>query len=420
MEKQTEHELPTYNDICELVDDYIVALREDTDEKLAKAKPETNEFYHLQDLTLSLAQVEDEKEIIDKEIKQKMEATSDEDRQAVTAQLLQDVINRLYNSPPLGTEFPLTIEDVKTHRTNSLRLPNSLLTTYCFLNGTDPKSLLEGTTVHGFSKPVQDVYCYQVVGTERIPASLTLFDLIVLSGVCSIATEYYRNNQLNFVMSMPMIYEAVTGKAYQSKKNYTPRIMADISRSIDRMRATFIEFNWQDQAEDLIRRNKIKGNKKPVPEKCIIANSSVLSMVCVTAKLNGEIVDRAYKLLEIPALYRYDKTISQIITLDKGVLQAPDISITRDSVSLMICLARRIELMRNKRNRILSNRIAADFVFQQCQFDITDKLERQRKKEMAFKILDSWKKIHYINDYSAIMQGRKFMGVEIEAVKLKN
>lgn len=418
LRKETECGILAYNEVCEIAEDYITTLIDDINDEFSRADPETEGFYRLQELRFALTQIENEKDKINKEIKERMEATPDKDKQAVATELIQGVINRLYDASPSCTEFsPAKLDDIKTHRTNSLSLPNSLLTACCFMNGTDPHNLLEGTTVHGFSKPVQDVYCYQVIGTERVPASLTLFDLIVLSGVCSIATEYYRNNQPNFVMSIPMIYEAVTGKPYQSKTNYIPKIITDISKSIDKMRSTFIEFNWRDQAEDMLKHNKFKGDKKPIPEKCIVVNSNILNMVCVTAKLNGEIVNQAYKLLEIPALYRYDKTISQIITLSKDILQAPNISITRDNVSLMVCLARRIELMKNKHNSMFSNRIANDFIFEQCQFDKFNKLERQRKKETTFKILDGWKKIHFIKDYTAIIQGRKYVGVEIVTAK---
>ncbi len=119
--------------------------------------------------------------------------------------------------------------------------------------------------------------------------------------------------------------------------------------------------------------------------------------------------------MEIPALYEYAKKVRQIVSVQQEVLKIPELSNTDDIIAIKTYLAYRIELMKNKRNRVKSDKILFDTVFEECQieFHSNEKKERKRKREIICKILDYWVTTNYIAWYELIKENGKYTKVQI-------
>ena len=328
----------------------------------------------------------------------------------------EQIFNTIY-SPPVENESSI-IEIKRTTKPTELLVLNSKLSKY-FFNIERDVELVNGTDLPLNWKSKKEIYVrnvryYQMVGNEKIPVTLTFFDLVIFSGIYSLAKSLIDNGQKELIMTLPMIYEVVSGSSFQHKAGFVSSLTTDIIKSIDKMRSTFVEFDWREQAQFMIEKNRLKGRNKEHPERCISINNAMLNLTVITAKINGSIVKQAYQLNGLPHLHRYENALEQIIKLKKSLLKIPGISNTTDSVCIKTYLARRIELLKNPKNKICNNTISIESLFDNCGFDYANKLERKRKREMILKILNHWKDIGYITDFGESKKGNRFHGVKIK------
>ena len=402
-------------DICEEISSYVTALRQELHKKLLKAERDTKEFYKLQNLCLVIDQIDADNDFL-ADIKYELENTTETDAEGVLLKGYQQIFDRIY-SPSVESESSI-IEIKRTTKPVELLVLNSKLSKY-FFNIERDIELVNGTDLPLKWKSKKEIYVknvcyYQMVGNEKIPATLTFFDFIVFSGIYTLAKNLFDNGQQEFIMTLSMIYEVVSGSSFQHKAGFVSSLTTDIIKSIDKMRSTFVEFDWREQAQYMIEKNRFKAGKVQDSARCISVNNVMLNMTVISAKINGCVVTQAYKLIEMPHLHRYENALGQIIKVKKSLLKIPGISNTTDSICVKTYLARRIELLKNPKNKICNDTISIESLFDNCGFDYTNKLERQRKKEMTLKILRHWKDIDYIDDFEDIKKGNKFHGVKIK------
>ena len=394
-------------DICEEISSYIKALKKELHKKLLKAEPESKEFYELQNMCLAIEQIKTSEILLD---------ADDNDPEGSLLKGYEQIFDTIY-SPPVENESPI-IEIKRTTKPTELLVLNSKLSKY-FFNIERDVELVNGTDLPLNWKSKKEIYVrnvcyYQMVGNEKIPVTLTFFDLVIFSGIYSLAKSLIDNGQKELIMTLPMIYEVVSGSSFQHKAGFVSSLTTDIIKSIDKMRSTFVEFDWREQAQCMIEQDRLKGRNKEHPERCICVNSAMLNMTVVSARINGTLIPQVYKLIGLPHLHRYENALEQIIKLKKSLLKIPGISNTTDSVCIKTYLARRIELLKNPKNKICNNTISIESLFDNCGFDYSNKLERQRKKEMTLKILNHWKDIGYITDFAESKKGNRFHGVKIK------
>lgn len=424
----TKQKVSTADVIRSEITDYADSIQSELYEQLTLFSEDSEEYAKTQNLCQAVQKAKQE---IGVSILPKQEcAVLDENPNkagAVLSAAYQQFFDNVYaETIPRGRESEL--ENIRTKRQTTLSVLNSKLSNFVIEN---QDSIVEKEDIPIICKGknqiyLQDVSYYHVdKDGSRVPADLSLFDLAVLSAVCTITEGLVADGYRQYIMTMPQIYEMLTGKPYQARtkkdkrtnsvKKCVPALCSEIEQSMRKLRSTFVAFDWREQAEYMTANGKFKQSfELPDPKKCVIIDTAVISTKIVTAKINGEVIHSAYQLLEIPPLYKYDINLSQLLSINKEMLQAPRISATKDNVTLELCLARRIELMKNSRNKMASPRIKDEYIFDVCQFDYTDKFERERKRETTKKILNCWKDEGYIKDYSVVYDGKRQTGVEIE------
>ena len=219
----------------------------------------------------------------------------------------------------------------------------------------------------------------------EIPQKITAYDRAVHDGVCTILA-----NSETMTATNRQIYEVITGKP------------GHITRSLNKLNRTKIHFDYTQQAQARgIKCDKMtfKGYLLDFQEVEVIYNK--------TQSVSG------YKFLTPPILYKYASDMGQIISVNKDLLNTPSVINTEDSTVLKHYLLRRIEVMRNNKNNIESNKILFDTMFNYC--NIHGNREKLRtKREIVFLLLKDWKDVGYIydfNDYKGLKN--KVLGIEI-------
>lgn len=225
----------------------------------------------------------------------------------------------------------------------------------------------------------------------KVPEYLTAYDRAVHDAICSI---YASGNML---MTSNQIYEAMTGKRTKSS-----RILKKIDNSVMALMQSLVFLDYTNQAK-----SRGLDCKKTIVTKNIIYCEGVT----VTFP-NGE-RNTGWQLIKPPVLYEYGKNIGQIVTVEKAVLSAPDVTNTDDVVVLKHYLIRRIEAMKNTKNHMDSNKILFNTMFSYC--NITGNREKLRmKRDIVISILKDWQSIGYIKNYKEYRGDKnKILGVEI-------
>lgn len=81
-----------------------------------------------------------------------------------------------------------------------------------------------------------------------------------------------------------------------------------------------------------------------------------------------------------------------------------------------IYLAKRVELMRYRRNAVKNDVILYETIFKECQvgdWTTLNKTEKKRKRETIAKILEDWVKKEYIKNFAVTTSGKTQTGVKI-------
>lgn len=305
--------------------------------------------------------------------------------------VLKLALNDLRNLTPAQLEEEYNILYTKT---TDLIMMNTKVVTRLFDGKTD---FTEETGVNVGTvkkKPViVNLQAYVAVDDVILPANLSPYDKEVLNGVCSI----WATGQTT--MTSAMIYEAFAGK-----RTTSPQALGHVTRSINKLRSILASIDWTDHA-------KMAGLSLENPGDYVNTKDNLLLMKNVNACINGQEVN-AFLLLAPPILYSYALKTGQIVTVDKALLDL-NINNTETNIVIKNYLLRRIELMMNPRNKISSNAIKFETLFDEC--GITgNKTEIKRYRDFVFAILDSLKAKQYIKGYTVIKNGQRYEGVAID------
>lgn len=232
----------------------------------------------------------------------------------------------------------------------------------------------------------------EMEGVE-IPQKITAYDRAVHDGVCSIIVEGETMTATN-----RQIYEAMTGKSTTS-----PQALGHITRSLNKMNRTKVSFDYTEQAN-------AKGKKCDK----IVHRANIIDFEEVEVVFNKTQSVHGYKFLSIPILHRYATAVGQIITVSSALLDLPHVTSTEDSIILKHYLLRRIEAIKNKKNHMDSRRILFKTMFDYCGIN-GDRVQLRRKREVVFAILQDWKDMRYIKNFTEYKGSKgKILGVDIE------
>lgn len=341
--------------------------------------------------TLEIAQMQEETEITER-LKEDPEALLDSiphtgltlikntlaDFQALDKKEKKTLIQQVYRKPPF------------------LTIPNTKLSNYLFNNTYDLTEPTDLTVNRAKKKEI-------VVNTQvfvslldadgaQLPQNITAYDRAVHDGVCSILAH-----NKDMTATNRQIYEAIAGKSAT-----TTQALSAITRSLNKLRNTTLYLNYSQQAQ-----------AKGISLDKMIFDGNLLNFIGLEITSNGQTI-HGYKFLSMPILYEYALNMGQIITIDKALLDIPNISNTDESIVLRHYMLRRIETMKNTHNNIHSHNILFSSMFDYCGIKIEWKTQGTRKRKLVYDILQAWINVKYIKGFKEYKEGRNIIGIKIE------
>lgn len=196
---------------------------------------------------------------------------------------------------------------------------------------TDDGTLALGVDVSPRKSPSKAIVTIDMViavdeSDTRIQKYLTPYDRQVMNGVFTL----YANGIYNFTSKQ--VYEAFAGKSTTSKQ-----AIGHVTRSIEKMRRTFIDIDWTEHL-------KMNGTKSKGDDS-FVTNENLLSLTGCKFRCNGQVLE-GYVFDKTPPLYRYAKAVGQLSTVDRRLLAVP-ISNTEDTILLKNYLLERIQSMKH-------------------------------------------------------------------------
>ena len=220
----------------------------------------------------------------------------------------------------------------------------------------------------------------------------TAYDRAIHNAVCSL---YAAGND---VITPAMVYRTVNGMSENQKAS--PQAMESIVNSLDKSRFMRLKVDYSEEAKARdINIEKAEFDSYLLPAKKI------------TVKAGGNEVD-AYKIIEMPDLYKYSQQTKQIISIPLNVLDTKKaIRSSEEIITIKEYLIRRIEMM--KHNKSLSNKIIYEVIFEEIGIANPDKKKSFALRATIKAIFELWKKKSYIQNYTEYKQSKSIKGIEI-------
>lgn len=160
--------------------------------------------------------------------------------------------------------------------------------------------------------------------------NIDYYDLVVMSSMATLGAVG------NKIMTPQMIYEVYGGKGKASEKT-----IKEIDQSITKSMVTLANINNYEEAA-------LYGYKEF--EK--VTHNLIYAKKIEKVKLNGQTVETAYMLLEIPFLIQYAETNNQIRRLPAGLINGP-LRMDKDNVTLHYFLIAQIQAMQGSRSNYI-------------------------------------------------------------------
>jgi hypothetical protein len=120
-----------------------------------------------------------------------------------------------------------------------------------------------------------------------------------------------------------------------------------------------------------------------------------------------------YQIIELPPLYSYAKAKNQIAAVPINLLKACTINNNATTIPLKSYLLFRIEGMKNKNNKLRSDKILYSSVYEELDDEDANKTRKMRIRTYTKVILEHFVKEGYIKAYSELRNGRTISGLKI-------
>ncbi len=204
-----------------------------------------------------------------------------------------------------------------------------------------------------------------------ISRPLTFYDKKVFLAVCNL------KEQGNDIVTTTQIYRAMGNK---SKPNATDR--EKMLKSLEVMSMARVSLDNTEEAQLYPKYDKVK------------MRFNLLNTIILEGYKNRHIIEDAIKIEQSP-LFIFSKNRKQITKAPIELLESP-ISQTEANLQLEDYLLRRIAQMKNKTE--LSRTIILETIYNNC--NITTSKQKMRLPEKITRILDHYKKIQWIKNYT--------------------
>lgn len=252
---------------------------------------------------------------------------------------------------------------------------------------------------HG-KQPVRTAVSFDCPEHMKIDGNINLsnYDKSIINGVSSILESG------NSSFTIPMLYHAMTGKANPTVDD---QLLGEIQSKLDKMRRLTItidlseefkaHFIGEDGTDQLLEDLTIEGYLLPLNK--------------LTGVVNGK-KSEMYQIIDTPPLYSYARAKKQIATVPLSLLNAP-VNNTATTIPLKSYLLFRIEGMKNKNNRLTSDKILYTSIYSELDDADASKTRKMRIRNYTKAILDHFVREKYIQGYSELRAGRSIEGVRI-------
>lgn len=230
--------------------------------------------------------------------------------------------------------------------------------------------------------------------------TLSTYDKSIINGVTSLLENG------NTVFSIPMLYHAMTGKKNPS---IDENLSEEIAGKLDKMRRIIISIDLTEENEAHYLKDK---NGNPIVLEDVSLEGYLLPLNKVTGVVNGKRTE-VFQIIQHPPIYTYSKLKRQLSSIPIFLLDAP-INNNATTIPLKTYLLQRLELMKNKNNKIKSNTILYESVYKEVETGEINKTKKMRIRKYTTKILDYLIENEYIISYKEFKKGRAIAGVDVE------
>jgi len=202
----------------------------------------------------------------------------------------------------------------------------------------------------------------------------------------------------NTTFTLATLYHAMTGKENPSLDD---QLMNELRQRLDKMRKMMITIDFTKE---------IQAKFMPEMEEFTI-EGYLLPLTKAKGKVNGKYTE-VYKIIDTPPLYRYAKAKKQLSTVPLILLNAP-VNNNSSTIPLKTYVLWRIEGMKNKNNKLISNKILFDSIYSELGEIDANKVRKKRIRDYTKTILEHFVNEKYITSYEETKNGRVIDGIKI-------
>lgn len=231
---------------------------------------------------------------------------------------------------------------------------------------------------------------------------LSTYDKSIINGVTSLLESG------NTVFSIPMLYHAMTGR---QNPTVDENLHEEIATKLEKMRRMLLSIDLSQESEAQYITDE-DGNNLEISNLTI--EGYLLPLNKVSGVINGKKAE-LYQIIQHPPLYSYSKLKRQLASVKISLLGAP-VNNNSTTIPLKTYLLQRIELMKNKKNKIVSSTILFEAIYQELGAGDANKTKKMRIRNYTAAILDYFISQEYIAGYSEFRKGRSVAGIHIELV----
>lgn len=228
---------------------------------------------------------------------------------------------------------------------------------------------------------------------------LTTYDKSIINGVTSLMESG------NTVFSIPMLYHAMTGKQNPTVDDI---LYEEISSKLEQMRRMMLTIDLTEENE---ARYITDQNGEQIELRDLQIEGYLLPLNKVRGVLNGKKAE-LYQIIQHPPLYSYSKMRRQLASVEISLLSAP-VNNNSTTIPLKTYLLQRIEMMKNKHNKIVQSNILYDSIYQELGSGDANKTKKMRIRSYTTTILEHFVEKRYIKGYSEYKKGRSIAGLNI-------
>lgn len=247
---------------------------------------------------------------------------------------------------------------------------------------------------------------------------ITQYDLAVMDSVYTLLTH----NIIEFTPEM--LSRVMSGNINQ---DVTSHKIKTIEKSLKKLSLIKIDI---DCSKEYQARNKIDKTDTAILSSYLLPlNKIKIYAATKNVKMIG------YKVIEKPAFYKYAETVGQILTVPISILNTSQrLSDTEEVIIIKRALIKRIEVMKNKKNKMNSNVISYEWYdtkkreykgFLNYLGFYKENYSNWRKKKSNIhnaivKILEEFTKDNYIAGFEVLQKKSKINGIKILLQEPKN